>query len=94
VIVYISIGNSDDKLTQLEWSRFIIQVSAEVVSIGKLHGAWFSNPAGPYQNCCWCVEFEAPDDENEAKEMAAKMARIYRQDSIAWARVTETEFVS
>jgi hypothetical protein len=100
MFAYVSIGNSDDKLTQAEWSNFILDMSAEVASLGKMHGAWFSGPASPYQNACWCIEFGGPDAQAtanvvaEAKELTAKLARKYRQDSIAWARVAETEFIS
>jgi hypothetical protein len=98
MIIYVSIGNSDDKLTQAEWSKFILDMSAEVCSLGQVHGAWFSAPASPWQNACWCVEFSGPDAQAtdnvvaEAKEQAAELARKYHQDSIAWAR-TETEFI-
>jgi hypothetical protein len=90
--VYISIGNSDDGLTQQRWSRFIIAVAAEVASMGQLHGSWFSNPAGPWQNACWCVEFATEEQADEAKGVAAGIAAEYGQDSIAWA-VAETEFI-
>ena len=92
MIVYISIGNSDDKLTQREWSRFVIAVAAEVVSIGKLHGTWFSVPQSPWQNACWCVEFLSQKDADEAKIIAKQIRSEYQQDSIAWA-VADTEFV-
>lgn len=30
MIVYISIGNSDDKLTQAEWSQFLAEVRSKI----------------------------------------------------------------
>jgi hypothetical protein len=92
MIVYISIGNSDDKLTQREWSRYVIAIAAEVVSIGKLHGTWFSAPATPWQNACWCVEFLNDKDAAEAKEIAGQIRREHSQESVAWA-IAETEFI-
>lgn len=93
--VYISIGNSDDKLTQAEWAQFCIDMAAEVISLASVtRGAWFSNPVGPWQNACWCVDFSGSDVVAEAKEICAQLARKYRQDSIAWALVARTEFVS
>jgi hypothetical protein len=59
VIVYISIGNSDDKLTQSRWSDFIEDVELEFDYV-RIHGCWFSDPRSPYQNACWCIEFD-PD---------------------------------
>lgn len=92
VTIYISIGNSDDKLTQVQWSKFWVQMAVEVVSIGKTHGAWFSNPVGGFQNACWCVEFASAEEAEGAKAIAAEVGREYQQDSVAWA-VAETEFV-
>jgi hypothetical protein len=90
--VYISIGNSDDKLTQAEWSQYVVEIIARVVSIGHTHGAWFSLPHTPYQNACWCVEFTSAADVAEAREVATEIREKYRQDSIAWA-CAETEFI-
>jgi hypothetical protein len=41
MIVYVSIGNSDDKLTQREWSMFCLAVD-EALSLTPKHGVWFS----------------------------------------------------
>ena len=92
MIVYLSIGNSDDKLTQAEWSQYVVEMIARVVAVGHTHGAWFSLPHTPYQNACWCVEFRNEYDEDEACEVATEIRKKYRQDSIAWARA-ETEFI-
>ena len=38
--IYISIGNSDDKLTQVAWSKYWIEMSAMVISLASAtHGA-------------------------------------------------------
>lgn len=92
MIVYISIGNSDDKLTQAEWSKYVVEMLTRVVSIGKRHGDWYSAPYTPYQNACWCVEFSSDADIQEAREVATEIRQKWRQDSIAWA-VAETEFI-
>lgn len=91
MIVYISIGNSDDKLTQEQWYDYIIEV-IRTVSVGHIHGAWYSEPASKYQNACWCVEFKTSNDVYQAKEALKIIRGNYRQDSIAWA-VAETEFI-
>jgi hypothetical protein len=93
MIVYVSIGNSDDKLSQVEWSRFALQLSAEVISLAaQVHGAWFSQPVSPWQNACWCVEFASEAQEMTAREAAAEIGRKYGQQSIAWA-TAQTEFI-
>lgn len=91
--VYISIGNSDDKLTQEQWSKYWIAMSAQVISLASVtHGSWFSNPVSPWQNACWCVEFPGEAVEMTAREEAAALGREYGQDSVAWATAT-TEFL-
>jgi hypothetical protein len=94
MIIYLSIGNSDDKLTQREWSEFYVRIAAEVTSLASvIHGAWLSHPAVPWQNACWCLEFSSEADAKEAREMATEIRKEYKQDSIAWAEVPVTLFV-
>lgn len=94
ITVYISIGNSDDKLTQVEWSTFCRQVQSIVyLESYRMHGEWFSDPTAPYQNMCWCVDVAEPhitDLRSELKDLA----RRFKQDSIAWAEIKGTEFLS
>ena len=90
--VYISIGNSDDKLTQREWSEFVVEVAAMAVSLGHTHGSWVSPSASPWQNACWCVEYPSDAVAETAKDELRALASRYRQDSIAWA-VAQTEFL-
>jgi hypothetical protein len=92
VIVYVSIGNSDDKLTQIEWSAYVVEMTVRVAAIGRIHGSWASNPVSAFQNACWCIEFDNAADIAEAREVATEIRQKYRQDSIAWA-VAETEFI-
>src|SRR5687768_6435898 len=56
VIYYVCIGNSDDKLSQREWSNFIDDVD-EFCEVGfHTHGRWFSAPDVQWQSACWCIE--------------------------------------
>lgn len=91
--LYVSIGNSDDKLPQSEWSQFqtsFIEAVAEAAD--EVHGVWFSSPIGQWQNACVCADIA--DSSREAlRARLADLAAIYRQESIAWAAVTETEFI-
>lgn len=81
--IYITIGNSDDKLPQRRWAEFYADVDAVVrAQASKVHGAWMSNPIDPWQNACWCVE--APNLTVLERDLAA-MAYRYGQDSIAVA---------
>lgn len=93
ITAYISIGNSDDKLSQYEWKRFVSLVRDVVrTDTSDVHGEWFSASDSMYQNACWCVEVK----EGDAPGMKANLASIaayFKQDSIAWA-VAETEFIT
>lgn len=91
--VYISIGNSDDKLPQAEWSAFAKRVGIAVrARASAVHGEWYSLPDSPWQNMCICAVFSDPDLPYMRKELAALRA-AWDQDSVAWAEVPETEFL-
>jgi len=90
MIVYVSIGNSDGKLTPLRWASFCQDVSAELNSwYQELHGEWYSLPNSRWVNACWCVEIR-DDDAQKVKNNLRNLALEYHQDSIAWAEVPTT----
>lgn len=97
MITYISIGNSDDKLTQGQWAVFVSDLHGLVDDAcgegASCHGVWYSAPDSPFQNMCVCLEL--PDDERmlrRLKHTLASLAFRYRQDSIAFA-TARTELV-
>ena len=92
MIVYVSVGNSDDKLSQRQWSDFVDEVHVLLLNRGKLHGAWFSASHSEWQNACWCVELVQPVVAGLQKTLV-KLAEKYRQDSIAWAEAPVTRFL-
>jgi len=98
MIVYVSIGNSDDKLSQVEWSSYVTEMDVTLADRSEIpdspvlrrHGAWLSRSDAPWQNACWCVELEDADDA--VKELQGRLRELlssYRQDSIAWAPVLD-----
>jgi hypothetical protein len=92
MIAYISIGNSDDKLSQAEWSAFAQRVCITVrARASAIHGEWYSPPASPWQNMCVCAEFSDPDLPYIRKELAGLRA-AWQQESIAFA-IAQTEFI-
>lgn len=94
MIVYLSIGNSDDKLTQHQWHDFCNDVETVLlVAAREMHGNWSSAPRDPWQNACWCFE-PWPHLIEEAQQSFRKMAARYGQDSIAWAEVRTTKFLA
>jgi hypothetical protein len=94
VTVYVSIGNSDDKLTQAGWSEFVADMTIALLDNGgNFLGKWFSLPNEPFQNACWCVEFANPGDATAARATVSAIRSGYVQESVAWAVVPETEFI-
>jgi hypothetical protein len=91
VSIYVSIGNSDDKLTQKEWSEFCNDLHTEIIAFrGSIHGRWFSASSDIYQNACIC--FEISDSNAKRLKGALKvLARQYGQDWIAWAEAELTK---
>jgi len=92
ITVYVSIGNSDDKLSQRDWAQFLNRVQSEIrEAASAIHGEWYSAPGSPFQNACFCAEI-APADAGYLKT-ALKLARTeFGQDSVAWAETSGTEF--
>lgn len=90
---YISIGNSDDKLTQIEWATFYRRTNLAIRDFAQaIHGQWVSEPASAWQNACWCAEI----DRRHVGVLKAELRQLageYRQDSIAWAEAPNVEFL-
>jgi hypothetical protein len=95
VTVYIGIGNSDDRLSQAEWSRYIGDIRSEIKGWSggsNVLGEWFSRPDSAYQNACFCASFD--HDQIGRLRMNLRLIRQeYRQDSIAFAVVQYTELI-
>ncbi len=93
VTVYVSIGNSDDKLTQVEWAGFVAEVKDLVAEhAGQVYGQWFSVPDGPYQNMVCAFELDVREVDGVKAELVA-LRGAYRQDSVAWVQTPGTEFL-
>ncbi len=94
-IVYISIGNSDDKLSQADWHRFYVTVNLAVRGAAEtVIGAWVSEPASSWQNACWAIVLPPPVSREHLKMKLSEAAREFRQESIAWAVAPVTEFLA
>ena len=87
--VIIQIGNSDNKLLQAEWSKFVNELRSLVKKYGLIHFSGGSCSSDPWQNYCIVVEMCSGDDlKSRLSELAAK----YYQDSIA-ITIGQTEFI-
>lgn len=90
--VYLCIGNSDDKLSQVEWADFQRALLLLVATAPTAHGVWYSAPGSKWQNMCVCVEIELRH-VHLWWETLHKLAGRFRQDSISWAEVDHTKFL-
>lgn len=91
--VYVSIGNTDGKLSHAEWAEYHA-LATELLTATvttAVYGAWHSLPATPYVNACWAVEVPLIHVV-VLKGALRKLAARFRQDSIAWAEA-RTEFL-
>lgn len=89
----ILIGNSDDKLTQAEWSQYVGDMQGLIDNwANQVHFAGFARPDAPWQNACWVVEWDTADLPTFNEELA-ELARAFRQDSIAIVVGGSTRFV-
>lgn len=93
VTVYVSIGNSDDKISQVEWAAFVADLKDVVARYaGQVYGQWFSVPDAPYQNMVTAFLL-ATRDISGLKAALADLRKVYRQDAVAWALARGTEFL-
>lgn len=89
--VTIQIGNSDDKLSQVQWSSYVNAMRSLIVQTGETHFAGGSNPDARWQNYCWVVN--VPDEQLEIlKSFVTDLRHSYFQTSVA-VTVGETFFV-
>jgi hypothetical protein len=94
-VVYISIGNSDDKLTQAQWHQYWRAVNFALPRATKtIISKWVSPSTEPYQNACWAVVLMNDELQvNRLKKHLSRIASDFNQDSIAWAVCPQTEFI-
>lgn len=86
--ITLQIGNTDDRLSQLEWSRYISSVSNWIQKYCETRSAsihFFGTSPGdePWQNACWVFDI-SKEDEPELSVAIMKVAGIFKQDSVAW----------
>jgi hypothetical protein len=91
--VYVSIGNSDDRLSQAQWSEFHGLFTALIRRAAtRILGDWLSASNSRWQNAC--IGFELSGEKaDRLKAALADLAAQFQQDSIAWAETTGTQFL-
>lgn len=90
--VSVQIGNSDNKLTQKEWSEFVHTVEVLVeLHAAQVHFFGGSENWKPWQNVCWVFNTDDHLIESFKKSIASARAS-FRQDSVGYLE-GETEFI-
>lgn len=93
VTIYVTIGNSDDKLSQKEWAWFINDIRNEIKCWGgEVFGEWFSKPDSAYQNACFGAAFDH-DKVGGYRASIRQVREVHRQDSVAFAVVDYTQLI-
>ena len=90
--IIIQIGNSDDKLTQIQWHDFVKEVDNWInIWVEEIH--FFGCPAAhsPWQNAAWIAEIKETSIRLLLEQLIV-VRKHYRQNSIA-VTVGETSFV-
>jgi hypothetical protein len=75
----VSIGNTDNRLTQKEWSRFVEDVEKATSEAGKLHYFGGASTWAPWQNVAWIVELDGNADNLECE--LERIRKEYNQQS-------------
>lgn len=89
--IIIQIGNTDNKLTQQEWSRYCRKVDECVRHhADEIH--FYGHPPGdqPWQNAAWITQMDSLGRVGLVRELG-NIKREFNQDSIA-ITLGETEF--
>lgn len=83
--IYVTIGNSDNKLSQLDWAEFCGKVDELVRAFAAdMYGEFYALSNAPWQNACWSFSIHE-SVTTAAKINLGHLAREFKQDSIVWA---------
>lgn len=84
--VFVSIGNSDDKLSQKQWAKFCAGVREAMRAYADTYlGEWYSKPGEKWQNMCVAGDVDRRAMTGLLSELEV-LREEYRQDSIAVLR--------
>lgn len=77
--VVISIGNTDNKLTQQEWNKFVIEMDFALNVEGKVHFFGGASNWEAWQNVAWILE--TTSEPLSIREMVKLVRKKYNQES-------------
>lgn len=91
--VVIQIGNTDDKLTQSEWSQYVEDMSRVIeMWATTIHFFGGSSTWEPWQNVAWVIECSQRNQLELQNELIPIIRHRFGQDSVAWTKGS-TEFI-
>ena len=79
--VTISIGNTDNKLSQEEWSRYVEEVDEILRTNGKIHFFGGAPNWMPWQNTAWIADILPENSTTVASRLNATRV-LYKQRSL------------
>ncbi len=80
--ITLQIGNSDDTLTQEEWSAFHAVIDAAVNRAAKqVYFAGSAPAAAAKQNACWVFDLE---EDAPLRRLVTRIRETHHQESVAW----------
>jgi len=91
--VYVSVGNSDNRLAQSEWVDFACSTFAKVqASAREVFGVWWSAPDSPFQNACIAASLHSTEII-PLQAALTLLRRSHRQSSVAWAEAMDVVMI-
>lgn len=92
MLISVQAGNSDNKLTQWQWSYFVRQLN-DILAAYQTARHFFggSETYAKWQNVCWVCEVKAEEIES-LKQALRDCRESYQQDSVCLL-VGQAEFV-
>lgn len=80
--IVISIGNTDNKLTQQEWHDFVHYVNDTLDTYSKIHFFGGASNWERWQNVAWICEISESIDYILLSDKLKDIKKFYKQDSI------------
>lgn len=90
--VTVCIGNSDDELSQREWSEFVRHVADAIDGIcGEIHFSGHGDGGSPRQDAAWVIDVIDEDVAPLGLRLTG-LRKAFRQQSVAFV-VGETKLI-
>lgn len=99
-VVYVTVGNTDDRLPQRRWAVLCAFVRASIHAAAREPGGRIvfegaGGATGPYQNAVWALVL--PDDPVVVERLRSdlrELAGTFEQDAIVWAQCPSPEMLA